>query len=275
LIVIDTSVAVKWAIAEVGHDAAVALFDIDEPLSAPDLLLPELAYVLRKKALRGEIERDQARAAIETAKAAFVEWGPSHDLVDAAVALSEQLDHSSYDCFFLAYALGRGVLVSADRVFIDKCKASGFGDFVFQLDDAIDELVAKSALLRGPKTDVFADLERLSGLFKTTIDDLLRRARSAEPGKRFLSTRVYAPALESPAYLAMRKILSKLSRDELQIIIGVSWLGRSYNGAEDWPALLSNASTLATQGFEANAPYILSLIADLAAGRDKLGLPLT
>jgi predicted nucleic acid-binding protein len=40
VIVVDTSVAVKWAVDEPGHADALALLDLSEQRYAPDLLLP-------------------------------------------------------------------------------------------------------------------------------------------------------------------------------------------------------------------------------------------
>jgi len=145
LIVVDTSVAVKWVVAEPGHHDALALFDLAHPRVAPDLVLPEFAYVLRKKVIRGEITSGQMRAAIASIPSAFTQFVPSADLVDDAVAFAEKLDHSPYDCFFLACALGRGVLVSADLVFLKKCEQFGLGANVFALGANVKDLEVKLA----------------------------------------------------------------------------------------------------------------------------------
>jgi predicted nucleic acid-binding protein len=145
LIVVDTSVAVKWVVAEPGHHDALALFDLTQPRIAPDLVLPEFAYVLRKKVIRGEITSGQMRAAIASIPSAFAQFVPSADLVADAMTFAEKLDHSPYDCFFLACAVGRGVLVSADLVFLRKCEQFGLGANVFVLGANVKELEAKLA----------------------------------------------------------------------------------------------------------------------------------
>jgi predicted nucleic acid-binding protein len=145
LIVVDTSVAVKWVVAEAGHQDALALFDLPQPRIAPDLVLPEFAYVLRKKVIRGEITSAQMHAAIVSMPSAFIRFVPSADLVHDAMIFAEKLDHSPYDCFFLACAAGRGVLVTADLVFLRKCEQFGLGANVFALGANVKDLDTKLA----------------------------------------------------------------------------------------------------------------------------------
>jgi len=150
MIVIDTSVAVKWTLAEPGHNNALALFDLDEQRYAPDLLLPELTHVMRKKILAGAVTFEQAHAALQSTKTAIKQFVPSSDIAAAALSLSETLRHSAYDCYFLAVAVGSGVLVTADVVFARKCAESGYGRFIFLLEDPVATLLAKTASLVVP-----------------------------------------------------------------------------------------------------------------------------
>jgi predicted nucleic acid-binding protein len=145
VIVVDTSVATKWVVAEADHHNALALFNLSFKLVAPDLLLPELAYVLRRKSMRGELRSDQMHAALQTVPTAFVELIPSATLLQNAAKISEQLNHSAYDCFFFATARLRGVLVTADRVFVSKCAGGGFDGCVWALGAPWAELEAKLA----------------------------------------------------------------------------------------------------------------------------------
>jgi predicted nucleic acid-binding protein len=120
LIVIDTSVAVKWTVPESGTGAALAL--TNDQLTAPDILIVELGHVLTKKVRRRELP-------IEVAAAAFVEIPLQITLVESraldqrAFELAIWLRHSIYDCYFLALAEAADAeLVTADEVFVGKVR---------------------------------------------------------------------------------------------------------------------------------------------------------
>jgi predicted nucleic acid-binding protein len=120
LIVIDTSVAVKWTVPEKGTDAALSL--IDQQLTAPDLFVIEVGHVLTKKVRMREIPK-------EVAAAAFIEIPSQITLVDCrafhvrAFELAIRLHHSIFDCYFLALAEAANTeLVSADEVFVRKTR---------------------------------------------------------------------------------------------------------------------------------------------------------
>jgi predicted nucleic acid-binding protein len=117
-LVVDASVAIKWIVDEPGSDQALALRDRD--LAAPALLRVEAANVLRTLAARGVVEAGEARDLfrfLRTAPVLIVE----HDdaLEDRALDLALDLNHSVYDCLYLALAerMGR-LLVTADRRFL-------------------------------------------------------------------------------------------------------------------------------------------------------------
>jgi predicted nucleic acid-binding protein len=120
LIVVDTSVAVKWTVPE--KDTGAALKLIGQPLTAPDLFVVELGHALTKKVRMREIPE-------EVAAAAFVEI-PAHVILaecraldHRALELAIQLRHSIYDCYFLALAeAAQTELVTADEVFVRKLR---------------------------------------------------------------------------------------------------------------------------------------------------------
>jgi len=123
--VIDASVAVKWVVDEPGSGAAAALLSAG-PLQAPDLLLVECANVLWKKARRGELSADEAGLAIRLLAQADLELLPSRPLVAQALQLAQALDHSAYDCLYLAQALASGrPFVTADARFARRIAESG------------------------------------------------------------------------------------------------------------------------------------------------------
>ena len=115
-IVVDASVALKWVLDEPGKEAADAL--LDEELIAPALWLLEAANALWKRAQRGEITAEQARARLAELFNAPVTATAIEDDLPAAADLADALGHPVYDCLYLAAALRENTyVVTADRRF--------------------------------------------------------------------------------------------------------------------------------------------------------------
>tara|TARA_B100000378_G_scaffold21942_1_gene16969 strand:- start:380 stop:805 length:426 start_codon:yes stop_codon:yes gene_type:complete len=127
-LVIDSSVIVKWFVREEGHPEAVKLLEMTEQLSCPDFALAEAANVLWRKVRLGEIGSGQAGEAVGQMAGFFDSIVPSSELLETAFDLAGTLQHSVYDCMFLACALRRegDVLVSADEKFLTKASENGF-----------------------------------------------------------------------------------------------------------------------------------------------------
>ena len=89
MLVIDTSVAVKWVIPEDGigieADTGAALALLADELLAPDCILGEFANALFKKVQRREIGKEQARAAFAILPET-IDFFPSAHLVEPALA---------------------------------------------------------------------------------------------------------------------------------------------------------------------------------------------
>lgn len=144
-LVIDSSVAVKWYVLEEGHQHAAHLFLGGHELVAPDILLAETANVFRRKVRGAAMSDAQATEAMRRLRREFRGFTPSSELVDRAFALSSKLDHSVYDCLYLALALaaeGR-VLVTADIKFAAKAANTGFGDKVLELQTVYARLSSR------------------------------------------------------------------------------------------------------------------------------------
>lgn len=133
-VVVDASVAVKWFVEEEGREAAMKLFRSTIEKWAPDIVFAEVANVLRRKVRKGEASATQAHQAIETLPDLFSQVVPSADLIRDAWWIAEALDHSVYDCLYLACAEQRGsTLVTADGRFFDKARSRGRGSRVIPL----------------------------------------------------------------------------------------------------------------------------------------------
>lgn len=135
VLVIDTSVAVKWYVPEPGTLAAAELLEKGYLLLAPDLVGPELGNVLWKKVGRGEITPTEAHEVART----FVQAPPVR-LIASAAYLSAALDialrhkRTVYDALYVALAVERGGrYVTADERLVHALIATELAAFVSQL----------------------------------------------------------------------------------------------------------------------------------------------
>ena len=117
--VVDASVAAKWVIDEPGTRQALKLRR--HVLSAPELLITESANIVWKKVRLGELSKLQASLAIGLLVRADIELVPTRRLARRAVALAVLLDHSAYECMYLALAeAAKRPFVTADRRLLRK-----------------------------------------------------------------------------------------------------------------------------------------------------------
>ena len=135
LLVVDTSVAIKFVTQEKGSEAAYQIVTGPESLIAPDWMLAETASALWKKVKFSLLLERNAERALKALPDFFEKIVPSRPLLDEAFRLSFRLGHPVYDCLFLALGLRENApVITADR---DFCKAAGnatFGDHVMLLE---------------------------------------------------------------------------------------------------------------------------------------------
>jgi predicted nucleic acid-binding protein len=103
-LVIDASVAIKWLVPEAGSAAARALVEDGTELVIPDLLLIEVANVLWKLTRLRQIAATDASNLMGLLSKAVHRIEPSVPLLPRALALSLSIDHTVYDCVYLALA---------------------------------------------------------------------------------------------------------------------------------------------------------------------------
>lgn len=128
ILVVDASVAVKWFVPEPLHRPALSLLDKPELLHAPDLLLAELANVLWKKVLRGEVLRAQAERVVADFGREVPTLHTLGSFSQRALELALALGHPVYDCLYLACAEALdGALVTADERLLRIARAGGLG----------------------------------------------------------------------------------------------------------------------------------------------------
>ncbi|HEV2866158.1 MAG TPA: type II toxin-antitoxin system VapC family toxin [Allosphingosinicella sp.] len=133
MIVVDSSVAVKWYVAEPDSGRARTL--IGRPLLAPDLIRAEVANALWKKVRRGEATAAQARGALPHLARSVILL-PSEPFSEMALDLSLDLGHSVYDYFFLEMARTLDFpLLTSDEKLWTRTRGSSFADGVILLRD--------------------------------------------------------------------------------------------------------------------------------------------
>lgn len=143
-LVVDSSVAVKWVIAEAGATEAIAIYQRFE-LLAPDLLMSECANVLWKKVGRGEISAEEASLAARVLEQADIELVSARSLLEASVRLATALAHPAYDCAYIALAIERQCrFTTADLRLVEAVNRSGQAE----LHDIVVSLQAAASMER-------------------------------------------------------------------------------------------------------------------------------
>ena len=131
LVVVDSSVAVKWFVPEIGSESAAALLDPAIQLAAPDLLHSEAGTVLWKKVERGELTRAEAREVVKGLGRVPIAVTPSGQLVEAALEIAMVHRRTVYDCLYVALAVALDcAFVTADERLVAALAGSPFGSHV-------------------------------------------------------------------------------------------------------------------------------------------------
>jgi predicted nucleic acid-binding protein len=135
IIVVDTSVAVKWYVPEPRSEHAVRLLNRGDDLTAPDSILIEVASVLWKKVTRTELPPDDAVQILETFRDnSPIRMFPIGALVRPAFDIAIRLRCSPYDALFLALAIAESAeFVTDDERFVTILRGTGLESFVRSL----------------------------------------------------------------------------------------------------------------------------------------------
>lgn len=136
MLVVDANIATKWFVDQVHSDIAERVQASELPLLAPQLLISEVTDALRKHVRVGDISLEQARAALTSLPRWFSEIVPMEGLAIPALAMARKLEHSAYDCFYLALAENRSArLVTADTQLINRVARTKHKNRVIHLSD--------------------------------------------------------------------------------------------------------------------------------------------
>jgi len=115
-LVVDASVVAKLFFPETHSAAAVRAVKAATELLAPELIWAELASVIWKRVVRGEIDEDQGRHIINEILRMPVHTHSLNLLADSALQLAISTQRSVYDCLYLALAIHEDcVFLTADE----------------------------------------------------------------------------------------------------------------------------------------------------------------
>jgi predicted nucleic acid-binding protein len=136
MFVVDASVVTKWFVDQMHSDIAERVQASDRPLLAPQLMIAEVTDALRKHVRVRDITLHQASAALESLPNWFSEIVPMQALASPALTIARKIEHSAYDCFYLALAESRSArLVTADAHLINRVARTKFKSHVTHLAD--------------------------------------------------------------------------------------------------------------------------------------------
>lgn len=120
-LVVDASVALKWALPEPDSHLAQALAEGEEELLVPDFWLNEATNVCWLQVRKGKWPADEAHEALQLLLAQ-VPPTPTGDLAlhDVALDIGLAVRHSTYDTLYVAFAVAMGArgVVAADGPFV-------------------------------------------------------------------------------------------------------------------------------------------------------------
>ena len=124
MIVIDASVAVKWAIAEPDSIKAATL-QLQE-LAAPSIWIAEAGNTLWRNVRLGQLTKTEAIALFGMLRAVPMTSVDMDRDAELALTLAAELDHPIYDCFYLALAIREDTyVVTADNRFASAVRRHG------------------------------------------------------------------------------------------------------------------------------------------------------
>jgi len=125
--VVDSSVVVKWYVAEDYHRNALNVLGSLTDRVAPDILVYEVCNIFWRKLRQGEVSQRQAEVSITEFLRENVQFWPGEALAMRAFDISRNLQHPVYDCFYLACAeVLDATLVTADDRFLAALRETDF-----------------------------------------------------------------------------------------------------------------------------------------------------
>jgi predicted nucleic acid-binding protein len=127
-LVLDSSVAFKWEVAEVHSDKAIQLRDETRQglheLLAPDVFPTEIAHAITRAERQGRLTSTQGASALTAVLTELPVLHPSLALLPRAYVLSSTVRIGIYDCLYVALAEREGCqFVTADAKLVTNLQA--------------------------------------------------------------------------------------------------------------------------------------------------------
>lgn len=119
--VVDASVGLKWVLDEEDSHIAAALAASDEELLVPDFWLNEACNVIWLQVRRGKFTPAEGHEALALLRMQLEPTSTADlHLHDVALDLGTQINHSTYDTMYVAFAIALGAhrVIAADRSFV-------------------------------------------------------------------------------------------------------------------------------------------------------------
>lgn len=136
-IVLDASALVACLLGEAHAEEALARLGAARTRFAPELITAEVASALQKRARRGDLTAKEARLKRRESQLLPLHVVPMRSLDERALELGIALDHSVYDCFYLALAIDKECAVlTADRHLAAAAGKAGLKRYVTLLGEA-------------------------------------------------------------------------------------------------------------------------------------------
>ena len=134
MVVVDSSVALKWFVPEIHSEQAASLLETSIQIAAPDLLYPEAGNIVWKKVGRGELQPGEARDVVAALKRIPIAIASSSLLLDAALEIAIAHHRTVYDSLYVALAVARDCpFVTADDRLANALASGPLGEHVKKL----------------------------------------------------------------------------------------------------------------------------------------------
>lgn len=134
-LVIDSCVAAKWIVLEEDTELAIDLAESGAHFVAPDFLFVELTNVAWK-AERRDPDCAPLDAALANVSRMFETVVDSRNHLVDALAIARQIDHSPYDCLYLAVAQSLDLpLITTDAKLVRKLDGTEHAGRAVRLND--------------------------------------------------------------------------------------------------------------------------------------------
>ena len=136
IVVVDSSVVVKWYVNEDHTLEAERLIDSSLELHAPELLLAEFGNIIWKKLRNQDIDEQLANFAIESIAKLTIVLHSHPKLIRSAYTMAVETGTSVYDWIYLSLALSLSCkFVTADRKFFLAMRKTKFKSDVVWIEN--------------------------------------------------------------------------------------------------------------------------------------------